>query len=394
MLFSAPDLDESEVVVIKEVGRLREMLNYAARQPKRWFGLLRRSTFAKAIRGSNTIEGFDVTVDDAVAAVEGEEPIDPKDEAWLAVTGYRTAMTFALQKVEDNYFAYSPELLKSLHFMMVGYDLSKNPGRWRPGPIFVRDETTGVQVYEGPPIEVAPSLVDELLAALNAQSSVPSVVRAAMAHLNLVMIHPFSDGNGRMGRALQTLVMARSGITAPLFSSIEEYLGRNTRAYYDILADVGNGAWHPERSAKRWVRFCLTAHYRQAMTLLRRTREIQKLCDELEVIIKQLGLPERCVLALADAALGYKVRNPTYRSAADVSNVVAKRDLAALVKVGLLIPEGETRGRVYLPAASVMAIRRKVAEPKSIPDPFVEPPAVQAQASDAQIVLPGMGFIR
>ena len=53
-------------------------------QPKRWFGLLRRNTFARNVRGSNTIEGYNVTKDDAVAAVENEEPIDPKDEpGWL-----------------------------------------------------------------------------------------------------------------------------------------------------------------------------------------------------------------------------------------------------------------------------------------------------------------------
>ena len=53
-----------------------------------------------------------------------------------------------------------------------------------------------------------------------------------MAHLNLVMIHPFEDGNGRMSRALQSLVLARDHIVAPEFASIEEYLGRNTPAYY------------------------------------------------------------------------------------------------------------------------------------------------------------------
>ncbi len=255
--------------------------------------------------------------------------------------------------------------------MMVGYDLSKNPGRWRPGPIFVRDGTTGEQVYEGPPEEFVPPLIDALLLELNAADAtgIPNLIRAAMAHLNLVMIHPFSDGNGRMARCLQTLVLARSGVLDPLFSSIE-YLGRNTRAYYDVWAQVGQGAWHPERDARPWIRFNLTAHYRQAMTLLRRTREIQKLCDELEVVVRRLGLPERSVLALADAALGYKIRNPTYRKAADVSPAVAGRDLGALANAGLLEPKGEKRGRYYTAAASILAIRQRVAEPKSIPDPF------------------------
>ena len=60
-----------------------------------------------------------------------------------------------------------------------------------------------------------------------------------MAHLNLVMIHPFRDGNGRMARALATLVLTRSDIGEPEFSSIEEWLGANTEDYYSVLAHTG-----------------------------------------------------------------------------------------------------------------------------------------------------------
>jgi Fic family protein len=360
--------------------------------PKRWFGLLRRNTFARNIRGSNTIEGYHVTKDDAVAAAEAEERLDSKDEAWMAVNGYRMALTYVLQKAEDRFFVFSPELLKALHYMMVGHDLSKNPGRWRPGPIYVRDESSGTQVYEGPPWESVQELVAELIDELKRPPELPHIIQAAMAHLNLVMIHPFSDGNGRMARCLQTLVLARNGVLAPIFSSIEEYLGRNTKAYYDVLALVGNGAWHPERDTRPWIRFCLTAHFRQAVTMLRRTREIQKLCDELEVVVRRLHLPERSVLALADAALGYKVRNPTYRNAADVTDTIASRDLVALARTGLLIPQGEKRGRYYTASETVMEIRRKVAEPKGVPDPFTEPAEAEkrAAAEGESLLLPGM----
>ena len=62
---------------------------------------------------------------------------------------------------------------------------------------------------------------------------------AAMAHLNLTLIHPFSDGNGRMARCLQTLVLAAAGeLVRRSSSSIEEYLGANTAAYYAVLTEV------------------------------------------------------------------------------------------------------------------------------------------------------------
>lgn len=379
MLFQAKPIDRQEKAVIDEITRLTASLAYRFRHHKRWYGALRRDTQARAVRGSNAIEGYNVTIEDAVAAVQGDEPTEPKAEGWLAVSGYQSAMTFVLQQAEDPFFAFSAEGLKALQFMMTGYDLSKNPGRWRPGPIFVRDESTGQQVYEGPPTEMVPALVDELLAALNSgMKDVPHVIAAAMAHLNLVMIHPFSDGNGRMGRGLQTLVMARSGVVAPPFSSIEEYLGRNTRAYYDVLAEVGQGAWHPEHDARPWIRFCLTAHFRQAKTLHRRTRQIERIYDELEtIVVKKYGLPERAVSSVADAALGLKIRNPSYRKAADVSDAVASRDLKALTASGLLIPKGEKRGRYYEASPSILAIRERVAEPKAIADPFVDPSVLQ-----------------
>jgi Fic family protein len=390
VLFKMPTLDGLESKVLKEIEQLRKKLSYliGGDQPKRWTGILRRNAFARNVRGSNAIEGFHVTMDDAVAAIAGEPPLDASEEAWLANVGYRDAMTFVLQKPHDQYFTFSAELLKSLHFMMLRHDLAKNPGRWRPGIIFVRDESTGEQVYEGPPADRIAALIQELIDELNAgDPGADSVVRGAMAHLNLVMIHPFSDGNGRMSRCLQTLVLCRSGILDPNFSSIEEYLGRpaNTRRYYDVLAAVGQGAWHPERDARPWMRFSLLAHYHQATTVLRRAREMQRMCDELEAELKRLGLPERSVLALADAAVGNKVRNGTYRDVADVSDIVAGRDLKALVRAGFLEPEGENRGRVYVASPIVKEIRRRAAESKALPDPFETP-----EILETNLTLPGM----
>jgi len=386
MLFRSPDLDEKELQVLSTVDNLKRDLRYSMTEPRRWTGLLRRNAFAKAVRGSNSIEGYNVTMEDAIAAVEGDEPIAPRDEAWMAVAGYRMALTFVLQKAEDPHFRHSEEVLKSLHFMMIGYDLSKSPGRWRPGPIFVKNEMTGEQVYEGPPAETVQSLVLELVEEMNSSVSSHAIVAGAMSHLNLVMIHPFSDGNGRMARGLQTLVLARSGTISPHFSSIEEYLGRNTQDYYAVLSEVGAGSWQPNRDPRPWIRFCLRAHYHQALTLLRRSRDIQRLWDALEGVVAQKSLPDRAIAALADAAVGLKLRNSSYRAAADVNEVVAGRDLKLLVDAGLLVKQGENRGRLYVASEEILAVRRRTAEPrKRWPDPFAD----DFNPSDA-LVLPGM----
>lgn len=371
MIFEPSKIDAQEKEVLGAIERLRGELRYA--MPLRWFGVMRRNTFARAIRGSNTIEGYNVTMDDAVAAVEEEEPLDAKSEAWLAVSGYRTAMTLVLQKADDPYFKYSPDFLNALQFMMTSYNLSKNPGRWRPGGIFVKREETGEVVYEGPDIDLVPDLMSNLIGSLNSEDYYPPLIKAAMAHLNLVLIHPYRDGNGRMARALQTLVLARSGYALhPIFISIEEYLGRNNQAYYNILAQVAGGKWQPSRSTKPWIRFCLTAHYRQAKTLKQRNQQIERLWDEIEKETVAARLPGRGIASLTNAALGYKIRNPNYRNEAEVSRVVAGRDLKALVRAGLLVAKGEKRGRYYIASQKLWEITSRIPKPKGVEDPFEE----------------------
>src|SRR3984957_12563535 len=315
MLFTAAPLDDREQQVLGEVAELKQRLRHQLHEPRRWYGSLRRLSIARAIQGSNSIEGFDAKLDDAAAVAVGEEPLDASQETRLALEGYRRAMTYVLQLAteEDSDFTYSSQLLKSLHFMMTDYDLANRPGRWRAGAIYVRKEETEEIVYEGPDIDQVPGLIEELVDSLNAPCE-ERLVKAGMAHLNLAMIHPFRDGNGRMARCLQSLVLARGKILAPVFMSIEEYLGRNTQAYYDVLAEVGGGSWQPGNDARPWLRFILTAHLRQARTMLVRIRETERLWVDLERLAERLGLHERVLPLLHDAAMGLRVRNATYRA--------------------------------------------------------------------------------
>ena len=372
MLFSTPPLDGHEQAVCTRVDELRRALHGQVSEDRRWTGLLRRVTSARAIRGSNSIEGLDVTLDDAVAAVGGGDPLDAPEDVWAAIRGYRQAMTFVLQLADDPHFAYDTSLIKSLHYMVMQYDLTKGPGRWRPGSIYVRSERTQEVVYEGPDAIEVPGLMEELVDQLQDQdASVPAIIRGAMAHLNLAMIHPFRDGNGRMARILQAVVLAREGVLAPAFVSIEEYLGRNTDDYYAVLAEVGGGLWRPQRYARPWIRFVLTAHYRQAQTLLRRANEAERRWDILEQVALQQRLPERSVGALWDAALGFRVRNATYREFAELGIAAAGRDLKALSDAGLLVAQGQARGRYYVASNALRTLEESIRRDRTpIPDPF------------------------
>ena len=374
MLFRTPDLDEIELEVLAQIDARKQKLRWQLHEPRRWFGSIRRMQFAKAVQGSNSIEGYNAELDDAAAIDLGEDPLDADEEARLALKGYRDAMTYVLQLATEDEFSYSEQLLKSLHFMMTNYDLKNRPGLWRAGSIYVRNDDSGDILYEGPDVDLVPQLMESLVAALNEADTAPPTVRAGMAHLNLVMVHPFRDGNGRMARCLQTLVLAREKILSPAFCSIEEYLGRNTESYYTVLAKVGAGKWHPERDARPWIRFILAAHLRQAQTLVRRVREGEQLWDAIERRVRQLHLPDRTVSVLWDAAMGYRVRNVTYRaifeeSAEDtISEAVASRDLRQLVDTGLLIPRGEKRGRFYIRSEELWGMRHAIISARDLRD--------------------------
>jgi Fic family protein len=398
MIYDPPQLEPVDQLVIGMISHQRERLRGILQgNATRWHGSLRRSMMARAIVGSNSIEGYNATVDEAIAVVDNEAPVDGATETWFAIKGYRDALTYILQAANDPYFEFSKQFLKSLHFMMLGHELPKHPGQWRTGAIYVVNAQSGETVYDAPEGDAVNGLVEELVAYLKAPSTESGIIRGAMAHLNLTMIHPFKDGNGRMARALQTLVIAQDGMLNPVFCSIEEWLGANTQEYYDVLAEVGKGKWSPENNALPWVRFCLRAHYQQAATVLRRNEEYGTIYSKIFSIVRREKLPERADFALFDACLGSRMTNSRYRADADISEFLASRDLKRMADLGLLEPKGANRGRYYTAGPELLEIRRSSRTSRRSADPYlvaqvaVDGPAPRAVADDSsELRLPGI----
>lgn len=377
MLFAVPELPPEYTYVVGVINTLRAQLRFATSDSlNRWHGFLARMSYARAIQESNTMEGINATFEEAVAAVDDEAPLNPEDENTRALLGFRDAMNYIIQLSKDKPpHKHNLGTLNSLHFMIVKYDLAKNPGRVRTGPVRVSNSESGSAVYEGPDAALIPGLLNELIDFLNGPKLCNVLIQAAMAHLNMTMIHPYKDGNGRMARALQTFVLAQEGILDPRFSSIEEYVGRNVSEYYRVLGEVGQGAWHPENSALPWIKFCLRAHHWQATALLRRLEQSQSIWQLLEDRVKLHGLHERTLNALMKAAYNVRVRNPSYRQESNISNQVAKMDLKSLVSAGLLDPKGERRGRYYVASPTLKTLRQQSRIKPEVHDPFAELPA-------------------
>ena len=373
MLFQTPPLHEREAEVIEEIERIRRQL--ALPKLRTWPGLPWRAIHDRILQASKNPALGNLQLEN-VGPAEEEGPAAEHDgqsveEAWAGAPGYHVALSFVLQLAEAPDFAIDEGTLRALHFMMVGHEPNVTPGRWRRRTIAVTNRGTGRLVYTAPRPGLIPGLVAELLAQLNAEDGTPAHVRAAMAHLNLTAIHPFLDGNGRMGRTLHTFVLAREGITAPPFASIDEYLSVKTPAFYKALDEVDEGEWRPERDARPWVRFCLTAHLWQARTLMRRTQEYDSLWEALEVEVRRRELPEHATSALAQAAIGGSLTAALFESSAMVAAREASDTLERLAQAGLLVGTSAAGGHSYLAADAVKAIYARAREPRTPePDPF------------------------
>jgi Fic family protein len=140
---------------------------------------------------------------------------------------YQHMMTYIQTLHDAPDFTFSKGFLNALHWMLQGHRHSprKPAGQWRRGPVYVTDaRDPSIAAYTAPPAAEVPGLTAELTDWLNTADDTPPLIRAAMAHLHLVSIHPWADGNGRLSRSLQTLLIDREEILAPEFSSIEAWL--------------------------------------------------------------------------------------------------------------------------------------------------------------------------
>jgi len=364
VLLEAPALDERELAVRARIDELGDSLRFQLRTPNRWTGALRRTTFARNVQGSNSIEGIHASVDDVAAIAAGEKPPSVSEETERALAGYQLAMTYVLQLAKSASIDLNVTLINALHFMIGSYDLTRMPGRLRDRPVYVLDERTRDIVHEGADAAKLPELMAEITDA--ASNPGDRLIAAAMAHLNFVLVHPYLDGNGRTARVLQALVLAGDAEPQPLFMSIEEYLGTHTPAYYDVLAKVGGGEWPPKdmspEAVRPWIRFVLTAHLNQAEERVERIRASGEAYSALENMARRDGLPERSLEAVFDVLLGSTITRGRYLAALTeagepISEQTATRDLTALVQVGLLSRSGDKRGARYSAGKRTIELR-------------------------------------
>ncbi|WP_280403856.1 Fic family protein [Nocardia brasiliensis] len=376
VLFSTPELTAADTRVLADVDRMRDELRLELQaKAGKWAGGLRKFLTADAVAASNSIEGFRVSTIDVEDLIAGERDVDVSEENKAETLAYEQMMTYiqSLHSVDD--FAYSKGFLNALHWMLQGHrHTQRRPaGQWRHGPVYVTDaRDPSIAAYTGPDADTVPTLMAELVDWLNVDDGTHPLVRAAMAHLQLVSIHPWADGNGRMSRSLQTLMIAREGVLAPEFSSIEAWLGRpgNTWEYYQVLGRRGS-TYRPDQDVSEWIRFNLTAYHQQAQTVHARWIRSGTVWSMLDNYAAGLRLDERAVSALHDVAMSGRVRRTRYEQAEGLSLQQAQRDLRDLVALRVLEPVGRTRARYYIAGPDYPIDVLEVARtPSALDDPY------------------------
>lgn len=347
MIFSRPELPEDVRSALAELDELRQQLGERTRVANRWLGQLRRQVRASSAQSSVSIEGFEVPDREAVALVEAEQTPAAGDDDRLALACYARAMDHVGTMAEDPSFRWLDRVILDVHFDACWFQRDKRPGSWRTGPIQVTAPGGGGVAYVGPDASQVPELMSEVVDWLEHSDRDEHVaVRAAMAHLHVVSVHPFQDGNGRIARIVQSLVLARDGLLAPEFSSIEEYLGRHTPAYYEALTSTQGGTYRPERDPTGWIAFCVHAHIDQARRRLAQIAEAGARWSFLEDLVAQRGWPDRLAIALEQSMFDGTDR-ARYSTEADVSLPTSSNDLRRLVDAGLVIQRGQGRSTRY-----------------------------------------------
>lgn len=354
MLLRTPRTTRALARDLRELDALRMRLNRETHRPAPWMGTLRRLVKATTIAQSTGIEGFYVTEKEALSLVSGAAHAAAGETAQQAVECYARAMNHVAVLARDPGFRWLDRVLLDLHYDTCSFQHDQDPGLWRTTPVAVVDGR-GQVVYQAPAADEVPALMAEIVDWLDhGDLDAHVVVRAAMAHLHVVSVHPFRDGNGRVSRVVQSLVLARDGLLSPEFASIEEYLGEHTPAYYEQLQQAHGPTYDPNRDAGAWVAFSIRAHLDQARRRLAQIEQAATRWERLERLADERGWPDRFMIALEQSIFGVCDRTG-YAREASVSAATASSDLRRMVEAGLLVQGGQGPATRYAPSDALRA---------------------------------------
>ncbi len=350
--------------LLKYIGRIeacKEIITSAPLVPA-WEAKFREDARVRTIHFGTRVEGNELTKDQAslLMQVQGTgDPITLGEQVGVVarsrdiqeVLNYREVLKWIDEwgSYSTRQLQYTDRILTSLHQLTTRNILPPDQtGQYRQAQVVIRSATDGSVVFRPPLFVQIPTLISDLMSWLNnpVNRDVHPVIRAGIAHYELVRIHPFIEGNGRTARAFMLLILYAEGYDIKKLFSIEEYFDRDIDGYYRAILSVQQSQ---TQDMTYWLEyFC----FGLAVELDKIKQQVQKLSQDAKLKNSlggvQIALSERQIAILE--LLQEKKSATTsdiQRILPLISTDTILRDLKDMMNKGLLKKEGITKGVVY-----------------------------------------------
>jgi Fic family protein len=349
--------------MLKNIGKIeaaREIIDHSALVPA-WDAKFREEALSRSIHHGTHIEGNALSLEQAKKLIRVDEPVASKAAEKAGIVGrdrdiqevinYRKVLEWIDHwgRELDSNPKYTEAMVKDLHKVTVERIMSQEQsGIYRRVEVVVKNSATNEVSFKPPPFVEVPYHMNEFIAWLNGDDGKDHhpIIRAGITHYELARIHPFVDGNGRVARAVATLVLYSEGFNVKQFFSLEEYFDLNAASYYQALQSVGEGE---DFDLTYWLEYFTLG---LSAELDRVKQQVLKLSRDLGLkkkLGKQVALTERQIVILEAMQnnAGIVKSGELGKILPQVSIDTVLRDIKDLINKKLIKKKGKTKGAYY-----------------------------------------------
>lgn len=308
----------------------------------------REEAIVRTVHHGTHIEGNELNITEAAQVLKGQ-PIVGRDRDIQEVINYRNVINYIdyVAQGEMSQGKIVEDVVKKIHALTVEKILpSEQCGIYRKTQVVVRNSVTGEITFRPPPAIEVPYQIEDYLEWLNGLSKddMHPVLKAGITHYELVRIHPFIDGNGRMARSVATLVMFLENYDIKKFFSLEEYYDRDASRYYEALKSASSGEF------TFWLEYFTEG---LAIELTRIKEKVLRLSIDVHLKEKlggkQVFLSERQIAIMEYIQrVGYLNNEGFLDLFPKISEDTVLRDLHDLMQKGIIKKEGRTKAARYI----------------------------------------------